>query len=113
MNTGATELEEAVVTANQGDVINKERTGAELTIDSKQLKALPTISRSSADYYRLTPMASGNSIAGRNDQFNNFTLTVLFLIIHSDWMPLLLVGKQMRSLSRSMRLSKYKWPLRF
>lgn len=74
LKEGATSLDEVVVTALQGGVINKDRTGASVTISSQQLKILPTISRSTADFYRLTPMAAGNSIAGRNDQFNNFTL---------------------------------------
>ncbi len=70
----ATELEEVVVLANANAVINSERTGAATHISSAQLRTLPTISRNTADFYRLTPSASGNSFQGRNDQYNNFSL---------------------------------------
>jgi hypothetical protein len=67
-------IEQIVVTGNSDPVINNERTGAATNISSGQLRALPTISRSASDYTRLTPSADGNSFAGRNDQFNNFSL---------------------------------------
>jgi hypothetical protein len=36
---------------------------------------MPTITRSTADLTRLNPMAAeGGSFAGRNDQFNNYSL---------------------------------------
>ena len=42
------------------------------------IRVLPTISRSADDYLRLTPSASstynGLSFAGRNGQYNNFSL---------------------------------------
>jgi hypothetical protein len=57
---------------------NSKRTGASNNIGSKLLRALPTISRSADDYLRLTPSASatynGLSFAGRNGQYNNFSL---------------------------------------
>ncbi|MEM7571544.1 MAG: carboxypeptidase regulatory-like domain-containing protein [Bacteroidota bacterium] len=67
-------LSEVVVSANQNSPINSERTGAATSISSQQLQNLPTISRSAADFTRLTPSSDGNSFAGRNDQYNNFTL---------------------------------------
>lgn len=54
--------------------MNDERTGAATTVTNELINSLPTISRSASDYYRLTPMSDGNSFAGRNDQFNNFSL---------------------------------------
>ncbi len=74
MQPAATALQEVIVTGEIDPVLNSERTGAATNISSEQLTRLPTISRSTADFYRLTPSASGNSFAGRNDQFNNFTL---------------------------------------
>ncbi len=57
---------------------NNKRTGASTNIGNKLLRALPTISRSADDYLRLTPSASstynGLSFAGRNGQYNNFSL---------------------------------------
>lgn len=70
----ATALGEVTVTANSDPVLNSERTGASTNIGSQQIATLPTISRSAADYTRLSPAADGNSFAGRNDQFNNFSL---------------------------------------
>lgn len=66
-------LEEVVVTAGTED-INDSRTGAETTIDTEELQQLPTITRSAQDIYRLEPSSDGNSFAGRNDQYNNFSL---------------------------------------
>jgi len=74
LETEAQVLGEVVVTADQSSVINKDRTGAATNVSSEQLTRLPTISRSAADFTRLTPASDGNSFAGRNDQFNNFSL---------------------------------------
>ena len=71
----STELDAVVISSSKSDVMNSDRTGAETSIGSRELKALPTISRSAADFYRLEPTASSNgSFGGRNDQFNNFSL---------------------------------------
>ncbi|MBI3717015.1 MAG: TonB-dependent receptor [Sphingobacteriales bacterium] len=71
-----TELEKVVVTGSR--VFDNKRTGASTNINSRLLKALPTISRSADDFLRLTPSASatynGISFAGRNGQYNNFSL---------------------------------------
>lgn len=69
-----TTLGEVVVSGNANDVVNNQRTGAATNISSDQIRNLPTISRSAADYYRLTPQSDGNSFGGRNDQYNNFSL---------------------------------------
>lgn len=67
------DLSEIVVTAGSED-INDGRTGAATTIDNAEITKLPTITRSAEDIYRLSPSSDGNSFAGRNDQFNNFSL---------------------------------------
>ncbi|PWJ42205.1 TonB-dependent receptor [Sediminitomix flava] len=51
-----------------------ERTGAATSIDSETIKVLPSISRSTADFTRLTPQSDGNSFGGRNNLYNNFSL---------------------------------------
>ncbi len=69
------QLEEVVITSSKNSTFSSERTGAETSIGRRELKALPTITRSAADFYRLEPTASSNgSFGGRNDQFNNFSL---------------------------------------
>lgn len=70
-----TELEAVEVKASANSVINSDRTGAATYINSDQLRTMPTITRSTADLTRLNPMsAEGGSFAGRNDQFNNYSL---------------------------------------
>jgi len=69
------QLEEVVLQApGSGSVFGNDRTGAETSVGRRELTTLPTISRSSADFTRLEPSASGGSFGGRNDQFNNFSL---------------------------------------
>ncbi|MFC4688887.1 carboxypeptidase regulatory-like domain-containing protein [Dokdonia genika] len=68
-------LEEVVITGSRNNTFSDGRTGSTTNVGERQLKALPTISRSAADFYRLEPSASSNgSFGGRNDQFNNFSL---------------------------------------
>ncbi|MBC7778383.1 MAG: TonB-dependent receptor [Phycisphaerae bacterium] len=75
LKPSVTALGEVVVTATSDPVLNSERTGASTNISRQQIANLPSIGRSAADYTRLSPMAGeGNSFAGRNDQFNNFSL---------------------------------------
>ncbi len=67
------------VTVSSGaKIFSNKRTGASTNISNRLLTALPTISRSSDDYLRLSPSASptynGLSFAGRNGQYNNFSL---------------------------------------
>jgi hypothetical protein len=74
LSEDANTLEEVVITTSKSTVFNNDRTGAQTSIGSRELKNLPTISRSASDFTRLDPSASGGSFGGRNDQFNNFTL---------------------------------------
>lgn len=70
-----TTLGEVVVRYDASGILNSTRTGAAANITRDQLATLPTISRSAADYTRLVPMsAEGGSFAGRNDQFNNYSV---------------------------------------
>ena len=73
----STELTSVTVSA-RSTIFDDKRTGASTNISSRQLKTLPTISRSADDFLRLTPSASANyngiSFAGRNGQYNNFSL---------------------------------------
>ena len=67
-------LSEIVVSSHQDNDLNADRTGAATNISKKEIDALPTISRSTSDYTRLTPQASGGSFGGRNSYYNNFSL---------------------------------------
>ena len=74
MESESEQLGEIVITSGRSTTFNSDRTGAETSVGSRELTKLPTISRSTADFTRLDPSASGGSFGGRNDQFNNFTL---------------------------------------
>ena len=69
---------EGVIVTGRSKIFDNQRTGASTNISSRQLRQLPTISRSADDYTRLTPSASatynGTSFAGRNGQYNNYSL---------------------------------------
>lgn len=67
-------LNEIVISSAKNKIFNNDRTGAQTSVSATQLKVLPTISRSAADFTRLEPTASNGSFGGRNDQFNNFSL---------------------------------------
>lgn len=69
-----TTLNTVEVSAGNNSAINSKRTGAASSYTSEQIQKLPTISRSAQDIYRLTPASDGNSFAGRNGQFNNFSV---------------------------------------
>jgi hypothetical protein len=73
----ATEIGGVTVTS-RSKVFDDKRTGASTNINNRLIRTMPTISRSADDYLRLTPSASatynGLSFAGRNGQYNNFSL---------------------------------------
>ena len=72
----AAELSGVTVTANAN--AGNKKTGASTNISNRLITELPTISRSADDYLRLTPSASptynGMSFAGRNGQYNSYSL---------------------------------------
>ncbi|MBA9078230.1 MULTISPECIES: TonB-dependent receptor [Rufibacter] len=67
-------LGEVQVVADRGSVINADRTGAATNVSREQIERLPTLNRSLQDFTRLTPQASGNSIGGANNRYNNITI---------------------------------------
>ena len=67
-------LEEVVVIGDQGGTFGSDRTGSETSLGRRELTKLPTITRSASDFTRLEPTSDGNSFAGRNNQYNNFSL---------------------------------------
>ncbi|HEX7903245.1 MAG TPA: TonB-dependent receptor [Chitinophagaceae bacterium] len=73
-----TELGNVTVSASGAKIFDDKRTGASTNISNRQLRTLPTISRSADDFLRLSPSASANyngiSFAGRNGQYNNYSL---------------------------------------
>ena len=67
-------LGEVVIVGTRDAIFNSKKTGASTQISKEQIEALPTLSRSLSDYYRLTPQANGNSFGGANSRYNNITI---------------------------------------
>ena len=77
LQTTSVSLAEVTVAA-KSKIFDNQRTGASTNVSSRQIRQLPTISRSADDFTRLTPSASatinGTSFAGKNGQYNNYSL---------------------------------------
>ena len=77
LSDSSTELAEVTVSGRRDPVINAGRTGASTTVQREQIERLPSLSRSFADFTRLTPQASSannQSFAGRSGNYNNVTI---------------------------------------
>jgi hypothetical protein len=68
------EIEAVTVTTERGAIFSPERTGSSTSINTEGIEVLPTITRRLSDFTRLTPEASGNSIAGQDNRLNNITV---------------------------------------
>ncbi len=75
LQSDAVELGEVVVSAEQDEVLNSNRTGAETFITEDDIKNLPTIKRTTRDLIRLDPRSDGNySFGGKNWLYNNISV---------------------------------------
>ena len=77
MKSGGTELAEVVISDVQDKLMNSQITGTVTNVSSRQIMALPTITRSLNDMTRLTPQATTTSqgaIAGGNYRQNYITV---------------------------------------
>ncbi len=79
MSESAVVLEGITVVASASSIIDGGRDGQSTTVDEKTINAVPTLSRSIADFARFNPLASvteGNdgfafNIGGQNNRFNS------------------------------------------
>ncbi|MEO9802924.1 MAG: TonB-dependent receptor [Reichenbachiella sp.] len=74
--SGATELQEVIVSAAEGEIFDGNRNGAETSISQREITSMPNASRSLNDFTRLTPQTTftatgGLSIAGTNNRYNS------------------------------------------
>src|SRR6478609_6316005 len=79
LKESGTQLEEVVVTAGKGDIINSDRTGAATNINANTIQTMvPNISRGLRDFTKLSPLANtsgnGTSFAGSNNRHNQFAI---------------------------------------
>jgi len=72
MVPSTTTLTEVVVSG--GKAASNIKTGVSTNVGQRQIMTLPTVTRSITDFTRLTPQANGNSMAGRDGRYNNFTV---------------------------------------
>jgi len=73
LKADVTSLNEVVITG-ESEQFNNSRSGYASSFSTSQIQKMPTITRSASDIYRLVPSSDGNSFAGRNSQYNNFSL---------------------------------------
>ncbi|OAB80095.1 TonB-dependent receptor [Cochleicola gelatinilyticus] len=79
MTGSASELEEIVITAQRGGVFDSGNTGTETNVSTREINALPSVTRGLGDFVRKTPQAlvtEGGSIslAGQNNRYNSIYL---------------------------------------
>jgi len=70
----AVELSGLEIIADRNDVFSGDRTGAATNFTSKELNALPTLSRNVLGFVGLTPQANGSSFGGQDNRLNNITI---------------------------------------
>lgn len=71
-------LNEVIVSAGKGNIINSDRTGASINLSTETVNSVPTISRGMRDFTKISPLAntsgSGTSFAGANNRYNQFSI---------------------------------------
>ena len=78
LSEAAVELEGVEVVSDRASIFSGDRTGQETVIDEETIEALPTITRSLADFTRFNPLANiredddgfAVSLGGQNERFN-------------------------------------------
>jgi hypothetical protein len=70
----AIELSGLEIIADKNDVFSGNRTGAATNFNSKEINALPTLSRNVLGFVGLTPQANGSSFGGQDNRLNNITI---------------------------------------
>ena len=79
LSSSVTTLQEVEITSSTADVFDGNKTGQATVISEEQIKSLPTLTRSIADFARVNPLVQVNeatdgfsfNIAGQNNRYNS------------------------------------------